>query len=52
MARHVQFYANLIGSHKYCNRGFSVVKNRYSLEIALECYEELRRNLFDFRGRL
>ena len=28
--------------------GFSVVKHLYSLEIALYCYKELRRNILDF----
>ena len=30
------------------NGGFSVVKHLYSLEIALYCYKELRRNVLDF----
>ena len=31
--------------------GFSVVKHLYSLEIALYCYKELRRNILDFWSR-
>ena len=31
--------------------GFSVAKHLYSLEIALYCYKELRRNILDFWSR-
>ena len=32
--------------------GFSVVKHLYSLEIAIYCYKELRRNVLDFWSSL